>query len=92
MTTEIQPPESQPKTVRKVASRSGQIIPRGKNFLVRIYLGRDAVGKRQYSNKTIKTGRKNAEKYLTKALRDKDLGVFVEARQGNRLRIHYSMA
>jgi integrase len=66
------------KQARKPASRSGQIIPRGKNFLVRIYLGRDGQGKRQYSNKTIKTGRKNAEKYLTKALRDKDLGVFVE--------------
>jgi integrase len=66
------------KTARKAASRSGQIIPRGKNFLVRIYLGRDANGKRRYSNKNIKTGRKNAEKYLTKALRDRDLGVFVE--------------
>lgn len=66
------------KPARKPASRSGQIIPRGKHFLVRIYLGRDANGKRRYSNKTIKTGRKNAEKYLTKALRDKDLGIFVE--------------
>lgn len=78
MTTDIETPASQPKTVRKAASRSGQIIPRGKNFLVRIYLGRGANGKRKYSNKNIKTGRKNAEKYLTKALRDKDLGVFVE--------------
>jgi integrase len=66
------------KSTRKPASRSGQIIPRGKNYLVRIYLGRDENGKRKYSNKSIKTGRKNAEKYLTKALRDKDLGIFVE--------------
>lgn len=79
MTTDTQSSESgQPKATRKPASRSGQIIPRGKNFLVRIYLGRDANGKRRYSNKNIKTGKKNAEKYLTKALRDKDLGVFVE--------------
>jgi integrase len=72
-------PKAKPeKSERKTASRSGQIIPRGKSFVVRIYLGRDANGKRKYSNKNIKTGRKNAEKYLTKALRDKDLGVFVE--------------
>ena len=71
MTTEL-------KQRKPVSTRAGQIIPRGKHFLVRIYLGRGANGVRNYSNKTIKTGRKNAEKYLTKALRDKDLGVFVE--------------
>src|SRR5437879_1060069 len=81
-TSETQVPatldSARPKPLRKRPSRPGQIIQRGKNYLVRIHLGRDESGKRKYSNKTIKTGRKNAEKYLTKALRDKDLGIFVE--------------
>lgn len=57
----------------------GQIIKRGdKTWLVRIFTGRDANGKRQYFNKTFHGNKKDAEKYLTAKLREKDLGVFVE--------------
>ena len=57
---------------------AGQIIERGKNkYLVRIYLGIES-GKRKYHNKTIHGNKKDAEKYLTKALRERDLGTFVE--------------
>lgn len=59
--------------------RTGQIIKRDENvWLVRIFLGRDAKGKRRYANKTIRGTKKDAQKYLNAALRDKDLGVFVE--------------
>lgn len=58
---------------------AGQIIKRGdKTWLVRIFTGRDAKGKRRYFNKAIHGTKKEAEKYLTAALRDKDLGIFVE--------------
>jgi integrase len=59
--------------------KSGQIIKRDDNvWLVRIFLGRDAKGKRRYVNKTIRGTKKDAQKYLNAVLRDKDLGVFVE--------------
>lgn len=58
---------------------AGQIIKRGDNtWLVRIFQGRDADGKRRYINKTIRGTKKDAEKYLTASMRDRDLGVFVE--------------
>lgn len=58
---------------------AGQIIKRGdKIWLVRIFLGRDENGKRRYTNKTIHGTKKNAEKYLTAKLRDKDLGINIE--------------
>lgn len=58
---------------------AGQIIKRGdKTWLVRLFLGRDEHEKRRYSNKTIRGTRKDAQKWLVKALRDKDLGIFVE--------------
>lgn len=58
---------------------AGQIIKRGEDtWLVRIFTGRDAKGKRSYFNKTIRGTKKDAQKWLTAALRDKDLGVFVE--------------
>jgi len=57
---------------------AGQIIKRGDAWLVRIFQGRDATGKRLYFNKTIHGTKKDAQKYLTASLRDKDLGVFVE--------------
>ncbi len=58
---------------------AGQIIKRGdKNWLVRIFMGRDAKGTRRYFNKTIHGTKKDAEKYLTAKQREKDLGVFVE--------------
>lgn len=57
----------------------GQIIKRGeKVWLVRIFQGRDNKGKRRYYNKTIHGRKKDAEKFLTAKLREKDLGVFVE--------------
>jgi integrase len=58
---------------------AGQIIKRGENvWLVRIFMGRDDRGKRRYFNKTIRGTKKEAQSYLTAALREKDLGVFVE--------------
>lgn len=41
-------------------------------------MGRDDNGKRRYLNHAIKGTRKDAQKYLNNALRDKDLRVFVE--------------
>jgi integrase len=57
---------------------TGQIIKRGESWTVRIFLGRDANGKRKYFNKTIRGTKKDAQKYLTAKLREKDLGVFIE--------------
>jgi integrase len=58
---------------------AGQIIKRGeKTWTVRIFNGRDANGKRKYVNKTIHGTKKDAQKYLTAKLREKDLGVFIE--------------
>ena len=59
---------------------AGQIIPRGKGkWLVRVFLGRDPdTGKRRYHNHTIHGTKKDAERYLTATLREKDLGIFVE--------------
>lgn len=57
----------------------GQIIKRNENtWLVRIFLGRDAKGKRKYFNKTIYGTKKDAQMFLTGKLREKDLGIFVE--------------
>ncbi|NPV52647.1 MAG: site-specific integrase [Firmicutes bacterium] len=58
---------------------AGQIIQRGDNiFLVRVFLGRDEGGNRRYHNKTIHGTKKDAQKYLTAVLRERDLGNFVE--------------
>ena len=57
---------------------TGQIIKRGDSWTVRIFLGRDTNGKRKYFNKTIHGTKKDAQKYLTAKLREKDLGVFIE--------------
>ncbi len=58
---------------------TGQITKRGENtWYVRIFLGKDANGKRKYFNKTIHGSKKDAQKYLTAKLREKDLGIFVE--------------
>lgn len=67
--------EGKPK--RKVRQR-GQIVPIGDDvYLVRVFQGRDAKGKRHYISKQIR-GNKEAQKWLTAALRDKDLGTFAE--------------
>jgi integrase len=69
---------------------AGQIINRGKNtWLVRVYMGTDANGKRKYHNKTIYGTKKDAERYLTSVLRDRDLGVAVEPA---RMTLHEYMA
>jgi integrase len=57
---------------------TGQIIKRGESWTVRIFLGRDTKGKRKYFNKTLHGTKKEAQKYLTAKLREKDLGVFIE--------------
>jgi integrase len=57
---------------------TGQIIKRGDSWTVRIFLGRDTNGKRKYFNKTMRGTKKDAQKYLTAKLREKDLGVFIE--------------
>ncbi len=60
--------------------RSGQVVQRGERVhLVRVYLGRDAeTGKRRYHNKTIHGTKKDAQAYLNRVLRDKDMGGLVE--------------
>lgn len=58
---------------------AGQIIKRGENtWYVRIFLGRDANGKRKHFNKTIHGTKKDAQKFLTAKTREKDLGIFIE--------------
>lgn len=58
---------------------SGQIIKRGdERFTVRVFLGRDAAGRRRYLNKTVRGNKKEAQKVLTALLRNKDLGLVVE--------------
>lgn len=58
---------------------AGQIIKRGDNsWTVRIFLGRDANGKRNYFNQTVRGTKKDAQKFLTAKLREKDLGVLIE--------------
>jgi integrase len=59
---------------------AGQIIKRGdKTWVVRIFTGRDANGKRSYLNKTIKGNKKDAETYLSKTLTAMSTGTFVES-------------
>jgi integrase len=58
---------------------AGQITKRGENtWYVRIFLGKDANGKRKHFNKTIHGTKKDAQKFLTAKLREKDLGTFIE--------------
>lgn len=58
---------------------TGQIVKRGENtWYIRIFLGRDANGKRKYFNKTIHGTKKDAQKFLTAKTREKDLGIFFE--------------
>jgi len=58
---------------------AGQIIQRGeRTWLVRVYLGRDANGKRKYHNKTIHGTKKDAQRYLNKVLLERDTTGFNE--------------
>ena len=57
---------------------AGQIIRRGeRNFLVRVFLGRDGSGTRKYHNETVKGSKKDAEKVRTALLRKRDMGELV---------------
>jgi len=59
---------------------AGQIIKRGeKNWVVRIFMGRDGNGKRRYMNKTIRGTKKAADTYLSKTLTEISAGTFVES-------------
>ena len=59
---------------------AGQITKRSDNtWLIRIFLGRDENGKRKYQNKTVHGTKKDAQKYLTAKLREKDLGILIES-------------
>jgi len=63
----------------KQPRRSGNIKKKRDDvFLVTIFLGRDANGKRRYVAKQIKGTKKDAQKYLNNALSDLDSGTFVE--------------
>lgn len=54
---------------------AGQIIDKGNDkYMVRVYLGADANGKRKYHNKTVK-GKKKAEEYLNEMLYKKNRGM-----------------
>jgi integrase len=58
---------------------AGQIIKRSdKTWLVRIFMGRDGNGKRQYLNKTIKGTKKDADTYLSTTVTAISTGTFVE--------------
>jgi len=63
-----------------MAGKAGQIIPRGeRTWLVRVFMGRDSEsGKRKYVNKTIHGTLRDAQAYLNRSQRDRDLGVFFE--------------
>lgn len=56
-------------------SQRGQMIPRGDNrWLLRVYLGRTAEGKRQYHSKMFEGTTSQARQQLTKMLREEDTG------------------
>jgi hypothetical protein len=58
---------------------AGQIYKRGeRTWQVRIFMGRDANGKQIFHRKTIHGTKKDADRYLTAARREMDLGTFVE--------------
>jgi hypothetical protein len=59
-----------------MARKVGQIIARGdRRWLIRVYLGRDQeTNKRNYHNRTIHGSMREAQAYLTRKLRERDLG------------------
>ena len=73
--------EQQPEKTKKerTTRRAGQIVARGeKTFLIRVFLGRDANGKRRYHNHTFRGTKKDAQTWLNGALRRLDLGEPIE--------------
>jgi integrase len=63
-----------------LARKTGQIVGRGRRrWLVRVFLGRDReTRKRRYHNRTIHGPVRNAQHYLNRVLRERDLGRRVE--------------
>jgi len=59
-----------------MARKVGQIIARGdRRWLIRVYLGRDReTNKHNYHNRTIHGPIREAQAYLTRKLRERDLG------------------
>jgi len=59
-----------------MARKVGQIIARGdRRWLIRVYLGRNQeTNKRKYHNRTIDGPMREAQAYLTRRLRERDLG------------------
>src|ERR1700752_3578686 len=59
-----------------MAPQVGQIIaPGDRRSLIRVYLGRDhETKKRNYHNRTIHGSMREAQAYLTRKLRERDLG------------------
>jgi integrase len=58
---------------------AGSIINRGKStWLVRIFLGRNAEGRREYLNHTIHGTKAAAEEWRTKKLRERDCGASIK--------------
>ncbi len=59
-----------------MARKVGQIIARGdRRWIIRVYLGRDQeTHKRKYHNRTIHGPMREAQAYLTRKLRERDLG------------------
>ena len=65
----------------KLYGRQGRTgLPRGeRTWIVRVFMGRDPEsGKRKYTNKTIHATLRDAQSYLSRTQRDRDLGVFFE--------------
>jgi integrase len=57
---------------------AGQVIKKGdRKWLVRIFMGRDGNGKRQYFNKLIQGNKKEADTFLSRTLTDISQGTFV---------------
>jgi integrase len=62
----------------KKARRAGQVESRGpRRWLVRVYLGRDADGKRQWHSKLIHGTKKDADAYVAKKLTERSTGGIV---------------
>jgi integrase len=58
---------------------AGQIVKRGDNkWLVRVFVGRDSLGKREYISKIINGTKKDAQKYLNTKLLEKDTGALTK--------------
>jgi len=59
-----------------LSRRLGQIVNRGRrSWLVRVFIGRDReTRRRRYHNRTVHGTARRAQEYLTKILRERDLG------------------